>query len=285
MRVRRGKRNLRTLSLLVLLVLLGWVRAKAQDVTEIIAKSVEANNRDWDADPQFDYSERDRDEHGTRTYVVTTILGTPYQRLVEINGKKLSPAQESEQQQKFDNTVSQRRAESPQQRSERIAKFDAERRRDHSMLSQLTKAFNFTLEGQQKLGTHSVYVLKATPRKGYQPSNRDTEVLPGMEGKLWIDKSTFQWVKVEAHVVHPVSIEGFLAEVEPGTRFELEKMPVENNIWLTKHFAMTASAKVLFLLHHHSQEDDSYFNYHRRQASSAESASRAGAQGASGQPH
>jgi len=30
-----------------------------------------------------------------------------------------------------------------------------------------------------------------------------------MEGKLWIDEKTFQWVKVEATVIRPVSIEGF----------------------------------------------------------------------------
>lgn len=41
---------------------------------------------------------------------------------------------------------------------------------------------------------------------------------------------------VEATVIHPVSIEGFLAQVEPGTQFKLEKMPVADGIWLPKHF-------------------------------------------------
>jgi hypothetical protein len=51
-----------------------------------------------------------------------------------------------------------------------------------------------------------------------------------MQGKLWIDKDSFQWVKVEAQVMHPVSIEGFLAKVEPGTHFELEKEPVATDM-------------------------------------------------------
>jgi hypothetical protein len=61
--------------------------------------------------------------------------------------------------------------------------------------------------------------------------------------------------------VRPVSIAGFLARVQPGTRFELEKMPVANGIWLPKHFAMKSSARILFLFRHHSQEDETYFNY------------------------
>lgn len=47
-----------------------------------------------------------------------------------------------------------------------------------------------------------------------------------MRGTLWIEKSTFQWVRVEAEVFRPVSIEGFLAQVQPGTRFLLDQAPV-----------------------------------------------------------
>jgi hypothetical protein len=61
----------------------------------------------------------------------------------------------------------------------------------------------FLLVGKRTLGGHHVFVLKATPRKDYKPPNRDCEALTGMEGTLWIDQKTFQWVKVEAHVIHP----------------------------------------------------------------------------------
>lgn len=238
------------------------------DVATIIKKSVEANNRDWDADPLYDYTEQDHDARGTRTYEVTNVFGTPYERLVAVDGRELSGARKAQEQKKYDQMLAQRKSESPQQRAKRISRYQADRRRDHEMLAQLTKAFEFTLEGEQKIAGRNVYVLKASPRAGYRPPNRDTQVLPGMEGKLWVDEETFQWVKVEAHVIRPVSIEGFLAQVEPGTRFELEKTPVDQNVWLTKHFEMRASAKVLFLVPHHSSEDDTYFNYHKSQSPS-----------------
>jgi len=89
-----------------------------------------------------------------------------------------------------------------------------------------------------------------------------------MEGTLWIDEKTFQWVKVEAHVTHPVRIEGFLAEVEPGTQFEVEKRPVTTDIWLASHYSMKLDAKVMFLIRHKGAEDDTFFNYHRSTVSS-----------------
>jgi hypothetical protein len=241
------------------------------DVAGIIQKSVEANNRDWDADPQFAYTEEDLDKGVKKAYDVTNVFGTPYERLVAINGKPLSSSQKAEEQRKYDQMLSGRKSESSDKRAQRIAKFQAERSRDHAMLDELTKALDFHLQGERKLGRYTVYVLNATPRPGYKPPNRDTQVLTGMKGRLWIDKKTYQWVKVEAEVIHPVTIEGFLAQVEPGTRFELEKAPVEGDIWLTTHYSMKASAKVFFLVPHHSQEEDAYSNYHR-QTSSAEAA-------------
>jgi hypothetical protein len=108
-------------------------------------------------------------------------------------------------------------------------------------------------------------VLKATPRKGYKPPDRDSEVLTGMQGTLWIDQRTFHWVKVEAHVIRPVRIEGFLAEVEPGTRFEVEKQPVTGEIWLASHFSMKSNARVMLLIPHRGEEDDWYFHYQIRE--------------------
>jgi len=252
---------------LILWVCLGGLPASAQDVTEIIQKSVEANNRDWNANPQFDNFETDRVGQGTRTYDVTFLLGSPYQRLVAVNGQEITGDPKAAEQRKFEQVLTQRQAESADQRSRRVAKYQADRRSEHVMLQQLVAAFNFTLQGEEQLGPYSVYVLKATPRPGYRPPNRDSRVLLGMEGTLWIDKASFQWVKVEAHVIRPVEIEGFVAKVEPGTRFELEQMPVEGDIWLPKHYMMTANAKLLGLISHHSQEDDTYFNYRRHVAS------------------
>jgi hypothetical protein len=45
--------------------------------------------------------------------------------------------------------------------------------------------------------------------------------------------------------------------------FELEKMPLADNIWLPKHFAMKSRAKILFLFTRKSQADEVYYGYHK----------------------
>jgi hypothetical protein len=243
------------------------------DVHTIIERSVRANNADWQQAPEYDYFETDRDDQGTKTYQVTMILGSPYQRLVAVNEKPLPTDEQQAEQRKLEQAIAARRKESPRQRAQRIAKYERDRKRDHLLMEQLTVAFDFKLQGTQKLGPHEVYLLQARPRADYQPPNSQAKVLTGMEGQLWIDTKTYQWVKVEAIVVHPVSIAGFIARVEPGTRFELENVPVADNIWLPKHFAMKANAKVLLMFNHNQQEDDTFFNYHKAEPDKALSSS------------
>ena len=218
--------NTRFLLFLALWTLAGCGLAVGQkDASAIVQRSVAANKRDWDAVPKFDCSERDRTSDGTKTYEDIMILGTPYQRLIEVNGKPLTAAQAAEEKRKLENTVAERKSESPEKKAERIAKYNEERKRDQSMMDEMVKAFNFKLVGETRLNGHVVYALQASPRKGYQPPNMETQALTGMEGKLWIDKKTFQWVKVEAKVTHPVAIKGFLAQVEPGTYFRAGENP------------------------------------------------------------
>ena len=240
--------------------------AQAPDVETIVQRSVAANNADWKANPEFDWTERDlQSDGGTKTFHELMILGSPYGRLVEINGKPVSADISRRQQQKLDAEIAKRRHESPQQRHKRISEFQKDRSRDRVMMEQLTKAFNFKLTGDEKIDSYDTYVLKATPKRGYQPPNMQAQALKGMQGTLWIDKTSFQWVKVTAEVVNPVSIEGFIAQVQPGTNFELEKAPVAEGVWLPKHYSMRAKAKVLYLFPHKGHDEETYWDYHRSQ--------------------
>ena len=257
------------LTIAVLFASLGPSSKPQLEANFIIERSAEANARDWKANPEYDYFERDRTPRGdTRTYEYVMIDGSPYGRLILANGKPLSPEQQSEEKRKFDAEIARRRSESPEQRAARIAKFQQGRERDHIMMQQMTKAFTFKLVGEQKLGPYDVYVLKAVPNPDYQPPNMESEALKGMQGKLWIDTATFQWVRVRAEVTTPVSIEGVLARVEPGTHFELEKMPVDKDIWLPKHFEMKAEAKVFFLFPHNTSEDATFYGYQKASSNS-----------------
>ncbi|HTA47053.1 MAG TPA: hypothetical protein VK789_31635 [Bryobacteraceae bacterium] len=233
------------------------------DAQTIIQRSVASNEADWKAAPEYSYTEEDHSGKGSRTYEVTMVDGSPYRRLIKVDGEPLSHQDEQKEQRRFDAATRKRKSESAASRQERVAAWVSDRQRDHILMEQLSKAFDFTLTGQQEMGSHDVFVLRATPRPGYAPPNREARVLLGMEGELWVDTQAFQWVKVTAKVIHPVSIAGFLARVEPGTDFELEKAPVAPGIWLPTHFAVESRSRILDIIGHRTREDQTYSGYHR----------------------
>jgi hypothetical protein len=246
----------------------GW--AQQLGAKEIIQRSVEVNRRDWDLSPGYDFSQRERDGEKTKTYEEIMLAGSRYERLVAVDDKPLSPADEAKERRRFEKAVAQRQHESPEERDHRVGQFQKEMERDHALMGELIKALDFTLLGKETLGRHEVYVLKGTPRADYRPPNQYAKALTGMQGTLWIDAVHFHWVKAEAEVVRPVWLFGFAARIEPGTQFELEQVPIATGLWMPSHFTMQAKAKVLLLFPHYEQENATYFNYRKPDTSPAD---------------
>jgi len=233
---------------------------------EIIRRSVAATDADWQEAPNYSFINRVAEsKHGARrglkTYDVLMIEGSPYNKVIAVNDNPLAAGERAEEERKLQREIYKRQHESNRERSHRIAKYKRERDQDHVMMKQMVEAFDFTLSGEEHLADRGVWVLNATPKPGYIPHNHEGKVLMGMKGKLWIDQATYRWVKVEAQVVRPVSFFGFFARVGPGTRFVLEQEPVNDNLWLPKHFSVNVVASAFGFIDGSSTEDDTYSDY------------------------
>ena len=232
-------------------------------VQEIVQRSAQATHLDWETAPDFDFCEMDRLHGGTKTYQVTMISGSPYYRLVASDDVQLSKEEDQIQNQKFAAAVQQRQQETPDQHQHRVAQYEKDRRRDQLILDEFAQAMSFTLTGTKLIDGYEAYLLSAVPKPGYVPRSIETRVLRAARGTMWIDEKSFRWVKVEAEVMHPVMIEGFLARIEPGTRFELEERPIgdPSGAWLITHLEIDSHASILLLFPSSSHTDETYFHY------------------------
>jgi hypothetical protein len=229
---------------------------------EIVRRSLAVQNADWKAQPDFNFTQTERDDGGpANTYRVRMILGSRYRELIAVNGQPLAPDQRADQERELRVEIAKRERETPAERARRVTRYDATRKEENVMLRQMAVAFDFHLAGEQSIGGHMTWVFDATPRPGYRPPNQRAKVLTGMRGRLWVAKDGYHWAKVEADVVNPVTFEGFLARVDPGTRFEMENTRVAPGVWLTSHFSMNVTARILGLIPHDSQETDAFRDY------------------------
>jgi hypothetical protein len=246
---------------------IGWgATIPSGNVEQIVQHSEQTIAADWSHAPEYSYIERDvESKHDSRrtvkTYQVLMIDGSPYNRLIAVDDKPLPPAQKAEEMRKLQLEIQQRQQESERARQKRIGKYLRERHQDSALLKGMMSAFDFRLVGEATVDGHECWVLDAIPKAGYEPTSRETKVLKGMRGRMWVDEASGQWVKVTAEVVQPVSLFGFFAKVRPGTRFMLEQEPVTAHLWLPKHFTTQVSASALGFLNEDSVDDETYSKY------------------------
>jgi len=239
--------------------------APPPSISELVRQSVEAIKTDWSQAPNYSFVERDVEskkdgEPTIKTKRVLMIDGSPYNRLIAMDDRPLSPGDEAEEKRELARAIDKRPHESERERSRRLGKYQKERRQNGAMLQGMADAFDFRLVGDEVVNGRDCWVLQASPKPGFQPTNREGKVLTGMAGRMWIDKRENQWVKVEAEVIKPVSFFGFLAKVEKGTRFLLEQEPVGNGVWEPKHFSMQVHASALGF-NQDSTDDETYSDY------------------------
>lgn len=240
------------------------------DAATIVQRSIAVNTADWKAQPQYSH-----EEHNTKTkidsggdakstiskrYEVTMIEGSPYSRLIGIDNEPLTAAQAQQERDKLNREIRRRRNESPVQRSARIAKYQGDRSEEHLLMQQMVDAFHFRLNREEQIDGIDCYLLDAIPNPDYSPPVEKARVLLGMKGHLWIDKAEYHWVKVQAEVIKPVQFGLFIAQVKPGTKFELEQAPV-GGVWLPKRFMESVNASIFGFYGMRSRQEEHYSNY------------------------
>lgn len=220
------------------------------DVRQIVESSIAVTRRLWQVRLHYTFMERDEDRRldsegrlkSEHVDVWKTILvdGVPFELLVERNGQPPSAAEEREQKENLDKL----KRETPEQRAERIRKREEE---DTSLVRELPKAFDFQLAGEDLVNGRPAYVLQATPRPGYQAQGKYGKMFAKVEGKLWVDKQDFGWIKADGHVIQPFSLGLFLVRVLPGSHITMEQTRVGDGTWMPEHVEVRAAAKIFFV--------------------------------------
>ena len=223
--------------------------ASILDARQIVSQSIAATERSWQARGHFVFMERDEDRRldslgqvkseNVDVTRMTLVNGIRFEQLLEHNGKIPSATE----QRKSDDDLNRLKHETPEERALRIRKDEENR----SFLPDLLEAFDFNLIGEELVGGRPAYVLKATPHPGYHAHGKFAKLYSRVEGKLWVDKQDFGWVKVDGEVTQSFSMGLFVARVQRGSHIILEQTCVGDAVWVPKRLQMRASARILFL--------------------------------------
>jgi hypothetical protein len=250
------------------------VFAQTPDPKEIIRKSVDRDLLNFERLKNYTYTERDEersyDKRGklTKTLVETydiAILGQrAYARLIERGDKPLPEKEARKEQQKMDREIDKREHESADEKS----KLEKERQEERKFLKEVPEAFTFALAGEDAISGQPAWVITAEPKPGYKPKDIRAKIITKMRGRIWIDKSEYQWVKVDAEAIDTLSFGLHTVQIAPGANIHFEQARVNDEIWLPAAAKIYADARVLFLKRMRTEVDLTFRNYRKFQADS-----------------
>jgi hypothetical protein len=238
-------------------------QASVADARQIVSPSVVATERSWQARDRYTYVERDEDRRlnslgqvKSETVDVTRMMvvnGARFEELLEHNGQLPS----AKEQKRSHDDLDKLKHETLEERTARLRK-DQENR---AFLRDVLEAFDFRLVGEEIVGGRAAYVLHATPHPGYRAHGKYAKMFSRVEGKLWVDKQDFGWIKVDGQVTESFSMGLILARVERGSHIIMEQACVGEGVWVPKRIEIRATARILFLKSLDIQRTLTYTDY------------------------
>lgn len=250
----------------------------AQSARDIVAKSVELDQSNWEHMKDYTWIARvtDRllDSAGqvksikTEQWESLVIDGEIYHRVLERNGRALTADDQHKEQAKLDKAVAKREHESASERVRRQADFEKQRAKDREFLREVPDLFDFELLGSDKIDGHDVWVISAAPKPGAKPRSGDAKPLLKIQAKVWIDKAEYQWVKLEAQTTATISFGLFIARLAPGATLEFEQERVNDDCWLPKRQVVRGAARLGLVKKLAGEEETTWNNYRKFQVDS-----------------
>jgi len=238
-------------------------QASIVDARQVVLPSVLATERSWAMRDHYTYMARDDDRRlnslgqvKSETVDVTRIMvvnGARFDQLVEHNGQLPS----AKEQKQSDDDLDKLKHETPDEQTARLRK-DQENR---AFLRDVLEAFDFRLVGEEVVNGRPAYVLHATPHPGYHAHGKYAKMFSRVEGRLWVDKQDFGWIKVDGQVTQSFSLGLILARVERGSHIIMEQTCVGESVWVPKRIEIRATARILFLKSLDIQRTLTYTDY------------------------
>jgi hypothetical protein len=204
--------------------------------------------------------------------------GKMYRRLIARDGKPIDEkelaAQDKEQEARAERRRLRLQNETPADRDKRLAKGEAEKKREREIVDELFRMDELVLEGREDIDGRSTILISFKPRPAYKPASEDAQAIQKLAGRAWMDEETYQLVKLEATLLDSLGVgPGRLIKLQKGAQAFLERRRVNNEIWLPARARFTGAAKAFFFIVGRVDVQSQYGDYKKFSVSTSESVS------------
>ena len=245
-------------------------------IRELLRRAEEKDLENDKRARDYTYVEREEihhlDGHGgtkkveSRTLEILEVYGEPVERLVAKEDKPLPADEAKKEDDKIQKIIDKRKNESEKDRRKRLEREEKSREEDRQFVLEVADAFNFRLLGSEVIEGHDCWVFEGEPRPGFQPKNRQAQILSKFKGRVWIDKLEEQWVKIDITAIDTISVGLGLARFHKGTQVVVETTKINNEVWLPKHVVFHVDVRLALFKNYNEDVKQTYRDYKKFRA-------------------
>lgn len=171
-------------------------------------------------------------------------------RLIERNGKPLSPDEDRAERARLQGLL-----DSPSAFARHVKSEDANKKLGVDLLKLMPDAMIWSYApGQpqppvaQSSHGNPLVVLDFAPNPKWNAPTIPSEALTGLAGRVWIDAQQSQVVRLEGRVVKPVNVGwGVVAHLYPGGTIVIDQKQVSGDRWVAEHVVEQLVVRALML--------------------------------------
>jgi hypothetical protein len=186
-------------------------------------------------------------EREERRFQIYPIHGTPYARLVEIDGRPLTPKEQEKEQQKEDEF----RRDAAEDGKEGQRK-DGREAKDRLVFEEIVKKYRFHLENADSIDGRATQVVSFEPLSGDLPEEHPLDgFLNQTHGRLWIDEESDEVRKIEFSTVETIKLLWGIAGNISAVEGFLERRPMAGlDLWAPSRFEVYLKGRTGFSSFH-----------------------------------
>ncbi len=220
-----------------------WGQDGAADPAALVRRAVDHRAAAEKAHQPMRYLlRREDDERETVKEIVETRDGD-VAKLVELNGKPLTPEQEQGERQRLEALLAH-----PQWQEKRRRNEVGDQKRVSDLLALLPDGLVFKLEGTAACGAVECWRLSFSPKPGWNPPTLEADVLRAVAGEVLIDKGQERLVRLDAKFIGDASFGfGILARIDKGGTARLEQSDVGHGDWELTSLEVDLRGKALMV--------------------------------------
>jgi len=163
-------------------------------------------------------------------------------RLIAINDRPLSHADEQREQARLDALFSD-----PGRQRHRKQSEEADTGIVLKLLRMLPQAFLYEYAGAGQGPSGKVEKFRFRPNPSFNPPDLETQALTAMTGELWIDASQERVTRLEGHLQQDTTYGwGILGKLDKGGWIVIEQDDIGGRQWRIARFQMKMNLRILF---------------------------------------